>query len=85
MVILYRVRCETVGFAIGQLLYVVMISRLVLGKLNLMYTVTGRVIGFALEQPLHVVELACSALGILKQLEYNNCNKNYGKKTHIQR
>ncbi|MDR1480472.1 MAG: hypothetical protein LBJ00_16185 [Planctomycetaceae bacterium] len=34
------------------------------------YTVAGRAIGFALEQPLHVVALACSALGILKQLDY---------------
>jgi type II restriction enzyme len=34
------------------------------------YTVAGRAVGFALEQPLHVVTLACSALGILKQLQY---------------
>ncbi|MDR1290434.1 MAG: hypothetical protein LBK06_04460 [Planctomycetaceae bacterium] len=29
-------------------------------------------IGFALEQPLHVVALLCSALRILKQLQYTN-------------
>ncbi|MDR1477602.1 MAG: hypothetical protein LBJ00_01535 [Planctomycetaceae bacterium] len=36
------------------------------------YTVAGRAIGFALEQPVHVAALACSAIGILKQLQYKS-------------
>ncbi|MDR1479969.1 MAG: hypothetical protein LBJ00_13625 [Planctomycetaceae bacterium] len=34
------------------------------------YTVAGRAIGFAPEQPLYVVALTCSALRILKWLQY---------------